>query len=769
LVIILLAGFAIAALGIYLIVIGAVAIFGWLVAVAARSKRATPAQLTVATDLVATAPPPNQLYHVVHPVDPRVFDHGAELESTAKSVFAKWARQLPKAPRDPSTVIQRLALRRRVIGRLTTRLDGRRFVWRSAPYRGRERFVGGRPLDTSSLDAYNPPPDLRSRSSYLSLCQRCGGDGRIECTSCGGAGRVSCASCEGEGKVYGFAKNGARRLLNCKDCKGKATLLCGGCSKGQVECVSCERTGRLEHWLEVEGGARDADIQVEPDGDQTRAFVWGKDGVPASDEDIVKDARVVCSVSRDRQLGLDDLPTSIPDSWRSAHWQGIQARLQPGERIVAQTLTLLEVPSIEVAYALDGKQAQSIELEGLRLLAPPISTDALFTSRARSLKRLAIGLALVPALIAGVYAFRGSYYFKPELAGILLGSVLAAAIIYVVFWHASLGRTARKWLLAAIPPIAASTVLAFLVEPSLSHADDLARSGRLDEAKVELEALGDEGAAQLARVQADLRMRELAGAKTCKAARAVAEAIDVEPQRTQAFARVNALGMAEAMSAISSDAVDGVDAALACLTEAVRTGPEARALAARAKVLVANRCILAEDWECAIQRSADAAQLDPRSEGNAVRDKALAAIRVASNKALTASKTEKDLASRVRLQRTALDLWSRFLVVEGGADPPDIAALKIVAGHDQQALARAEEAARVRREAEEKRHEAEAERRRIAAERAEQRRLAEEERRERASEPKSVKCCDGSLSPSCMCGGSMRGCCSHHGGVCGCE
>lgn len=30
-------------------------------------------------------------------------------------------------------------------------------------------------------------------------------------------------------------------------------------------------------------------------------------------------------------------------------------------------------------------------------------------------------------------------------------------------------------------------------------------------------------------------------------------------------------------------------------------------------------------------------------------------------------------------------------------------------------------------------------------------------------------CCDGSLSPSCMCSGSRRGCCSHHGGVCGCE
>lgn len=39
----------------------------------------------------------------------------------------------------------------------------------------------------------------------------------------------------------------------------------------------------------------------------------------------------------------------------------------------------------------------------------------------------------------------------------------------------------------------------------------------------------------------------------------------------------------------------------------------------------------------------------------------------------------------------------------------------------------------------------------------------------RSSGSGSVKCCDGTLSPSCLCGGSLRGCCSHHRGVCGCE
>lgn len=35
-------------------------------------------------------------------------------------------------------------------------------------------------------------------------------------------------------------------------------------------------------------------------------------------------------------------------------------------------------------------------------------------------------------------------------------------------------------------------------------------------------------------------------------------------------------------------------------------------------------------------------------------------------------------------------------------------------------------------------------------------------------DPPALKCCDGSESDSCVCGGPRRGCCSHHGGVCGC-
>lgn len=52
--------------------------------------------------------------------------------------------------------------------------------------------------------------------------------------------------------------------------------------------------------------------------------------------------------------------------------------------------------------------------------------------------------------------------------------------------------------------------------------------------------------------------------------------------------------------------------------------------------------------------------------------------------------------------------------------------------------------------------------------RAEREALREE--REAFRETRMVMCCDGATSPTCTCRrASHRGCCSHHGGMCGCE
>lgn len=38
-----------------------------------------------------------------------------------------------------------------------------------------------------------------------------------------------------------------------------------------------------------------------------------------------------------------------------------------------------------------------------------------------------------------------------------------------------------------------------------------------------------------------------------------------------------------------------------------------------------------------------------------------------------------------------------------------------------------------------------------------------------AEQSRGLRCCDGSESPTCLCHGPHQGCCSHHGGICGCE
>jgi hypothetical protein len=79
--------------------------------------------------------------------------------------------------------------------------------------------------------------------------------------------------------------------MNCKVGKAKGELPCTSCTLGQVTCISCSGSGRLVRWLEAVETAR-VDIQIEPDGQMTRAFTWGRDGTPASRAEIEADAHI---------------------------------------------------------------------------------------------------------------------------------------------------------------------------------------------------------------------------------------------------------------------------------------------------------------------------------------------------------------------------------------------------------------------------------------------------------------------------------------------
>jgi len=191
--IVVLGAVAVAVLGVYLVLVGVLGLVGWLVVFVARSPASTssaPVVIETSRTTPSIAVVAEDNYRVVLPVDAAVFGNSDAMRIAAGDVFTAWARQLPKAPSDPRVTLRGFALRQRLIGRLTTKLDGRRFVWTSGPHRGRNKPTSHAPIDPSQLDPYNPPGDLRARSSYLVLCDACGGPGHVECGACRGAGRV---------------------------------------------------------------------------------------------------------------------------------------------------------------------------------------------------------------------------------------------------------------------------------------------------------------------------------------------------------------------------------------------------------------------------------------------------------------------------------------------------------------------------------------------------------------------------------------------------
>ncbi|MDB4963451.1 MAG: hypothetical protein JWP01_3450, partial [Myxococcales bacterium] len=587
--------FVIAAIGVYLLAIAAVALVGWLVRLA--TKRAP----VLAGEPERAAPlPVHAEYHSIIPVEPASFANPEDLRTAARHVFNAWVATFPSAPGDASDLVRAVTSQPRLIGRLTTELEGRRFVWRASPKTGRAA-LGGPPLDPNRLDPWNPPDQLRARSTYFASCWTCGGDGKVSCVPCGGAGRRTCSSCSGSGKYYGVTANGAQRMLNCKECRGKGSVSCQACTRGAVECSTCQKAKRLECWLEIDESSRQ-DVQVEPDGAMTKAFAWGQDGVRASSADIARDAKVVDSVTHSRSIALSDVPAAVPDGWREHYWSRIQAQIQPGERIRSQTFTLLEVPATTVAFAV-GSDVHDVTFEGLRMLAPPANVGSPFAARARALKRLKLVLATLPITALVIYLARGSYFVTertgPLVAAIVGSAVLVGVCAYAVVWYSTVGRrVARRWAAAAIAPLAVACVCAVLVEPSVARAREQVAAGHLDKARFELEALGSPSDPELAPVWSDLLLADSLASTTCTIATQRLATIALPAQRAKAQGHADALAVAAAQAALDQGHADDAKSLLLCASDASRGTPAAKTLGSRIALSSAGSCSITKDWDC---------------------------------------------------------------------------------------------------------------------------------------------------------------------------
>src|SRR5262249_9586417 len=131
-----------------------------------------------------------------------------------------------------------------------TRIEKRELVWQTASAAQRASLAPAA-IEPAAFDAWAPPPDLAHISKHNVACGECHGSGRAQCAKCDGSSRVACVDCDGSGKYYGVAANGARRLLNCKGCRGKGSVTCHACTRGLVVCGSCDGTTKLSRWLEV--------------------------------------------------------------------------------------------------------------------------------------------------------------------------------------------------------------------------------------------------------------------------------------------------------------------------------------------------------------------------------------------------------------------------------------------------------------------------------------------------------------------------------------
>ena len=694
-------------------------------------------------------------HRALMPIDPSVPE-----ETMALRVFCAWARGLPKAPKDPSDLVKSITPRRRYVGRLVTKVRGRRLRLRQRPYGGRERPRGV--PDVSRIDPWNPPADLMTWSRHIVDCETCDASGKVACGRCGGEGRLRCENCGGDGRVTKFDARGKLRRMNCGECRGKGTTACESCHRGNLECPTCARAKRLECWWEVTGGDRDVDVQVEPDGEETAAFSWGQDGIEATPEEVTADARLVYTIRRDRAIVADELPREISLEWQARHWVALQAKLDAGERIVAQELSYLEVPSVTIRYA-TARDAQTISLEGRRFLAPPLRDDRILHQRAASLGVWQVLLGIPPLLLLVLYAARGSYFLTGTLAA--MGGAAAVLSICAYRWLWSRGLARRVGRLVPVlsgAALGALAVMGIFIEPSRATAGSLLSSGDLQGAEREIDALGERGS----QLRDQLAFARFERADSLDARREQYKGISpASPHHPRARATLAKQLLDDAQRRLGAGDLKGARqrfderAALRVI--------DAELDDTRRELLVAeaNRCIDDAEWRCAYDRVGALGNLPVAVT---IRARLVTSLRTRAQHAVTEANLASDLSARVEAQRRAEAAHRDLMVVEPGDPPSELVAMRKRAGMDLAALEKRQQAEAARVEKEQRRQaerEARAQRDREAEEAAARKR---EEREVRSRGASTIMCCDGTRSPTCGCNrNSFRGCCSHHGGICG--
>lgn len=519
--------------------------------------------------------------------------------AAAAAAFSEWASRQRGAPAHPAALVRAIEPSDEYLGYLSTEIHGRRAVWREVPASSRLR-VSPPSLSLDGVDAWSAnAASVRERSDHVAICGECDGAKSVTCFTCNGHAKIVCRDCHGKRKAYGYASNGSYRLMNCTGCRGRGEVDCPHCHRGLATCARCQGEGRLQRWIEIETWSRSAAAR-HPEA-LARQLAWPEE---LSNEAMTRDAHLVADVDRLHRIAAEDLG-AIPPRWLEI----LSPELEAGERVARQRLRIARLPLFTVAYAAGGDEDRALFV-GRRLHPPAEGARNAFTRRAATL-RLARNALLITAVCVAIVLFgRGAFYRSTlTLLGFLaFAGTLAAMYGGVAEWTST--RRMRPWLIGIAATLLVGAALTAAALPRLGHAQRAIAAGELDDAELELAALGEKSTPD---AWADLRLARLAQTRDLGLALGFAAQIPASmPQHGEAVAQIERLSLGIVKEEVAREDWPAAAQTIASVREA---GVPATTFAPLSAALLsaAQKAIVAADDEESARR-----RLDERLKAEAI-------------------------------------------------------------------------------------------------------------------------------------------------------
>jgi hypothetical protein len=595
-------------------------------------------------------------------------------DEAVRDAFVRWASVQAATPSHAEALIEDVQIAHEYAGLLDSEIDGRRVVWKAVPAAARARVTAAA-LAIGDVDAWSiDPAALRQRSDHIAVCSTCAGEKKLRCTACSG-GKTRCAACNGQRKAYGYASNGAYRLLNCTACRGKGQIDCAHCRRGIAVCAACAGEGRLQRWMEVESWQRSVSKSYPETA--ARQFAW-RDR-PAN-EALARDAELLHDVERPYALSSDDA-ASIPDEWLAV----LRPEVSAEERVSRERLRIVRIPTRIVHYRL-GSIGDSVTFHGRRLLDPHPAAQSAFDRRAarlRTLRRVLIAIAIV---IAVASLARDAFFRSiPTLVSLLACSAALVVIERAAADWTAARRHTRAFLIAAGSSFVVAIVFAIAALPRAAHAQQLIASGDIGAAESEMLALHEKASPAM---WADLNVSRIRQASGIDAAQhALAQIPRTLPQYTLAIRAVDERILETARDDAKEHRWSDASTALALLSDGGRDRSEAAAVAESVCIPSAREKADRGDWSGAADAIVTARRMGVRAAPLEPLDGAIrSAAMTADEKARHASDARERPRQRLAGENAFVS-WER--ATENWGTPPLIA-LRAAMARDVAAVERNE-------------------------------------------------------------------------------